>query len=266
MSGRLRHYSSIAKNVVFGGCVATLAIGAYKGLEYIATKPKYNLDGLPLMETAYKTKSFSENKNPYVVITKSLEEEIKKGTEDEEKMIVGGLKYAVDQFNTLTTFYNYTLVAESDYFVEYGIEKNTSKNTIPLYIENIEKEKVLALTHFDVKRNGKITNAKIGFNETYLWNVWNEYSDERVYEGTNSCFTSIVQHELLHTIGFVDIYDEELKNTTIMYHSLNRKNKTYSEQDRNNCALLEERITAKEKSLDGQENIQCYNFEEEFEK
>lgn len=37
---------------------------------------------------------------------------------------------------------------------------------------------------------------------------------------TQSVLTTIVQHELLHTLGFKDIYDLEQRNNTIMYYNL----------------------------------------------
>lgn len=261
---RIKHYTehSIGKKLIYGGCIVSIAAGAffggYKAVEHFATKTKYNLDGLPLTETENGAKHFSENRNPNVVITSSFEEEIKKGTEKEQEYLIDALKYAVDQFNSLTSYYKYTLTAESDYFVDLGVQKNTSKNTIPLNLVE-QNGKNLATTYLDIKRNGQITKCRIEFDNSYLWMLWDYKDGEQIYEAENSLFVTIVLHEFLHSIGFVDIYDVKLKDETIMYYTLNPKIRNYTEKDRKNCALLEERITGQKIFFDVQENAEFYD-------
>lgn len=48
---------------------------------------------------------------------------------------------------------------------------------------------------------------------------------------TNSALTTIVKHELMHTLGFDDIYDESRKDDTIMYYSLNPNVTTFTDED-----------------------------------
>ncbi len=51
-------------------------------------------------------------------------------------------------------------------------------------------------------------------------------------EYTQSVLTTIVKHELMHTLGFKDLYNEEDKNRSIMYYGLaNDSPSTYTQED-----------------------------------
>ncbi len=58
-----------------------------------------------------------------------------------------------------------------------------------------------------------------------------EYFDD---ERTDSVLTTIVKHELLHTLGFIDLYDADEKDKSIMYYKADDDGAhTYTEQDKN---------------------------------
>ena len=254
-NSRIRVFNKKAKKYIFGACAVGVGvggfIGTYKTAEYFATRPKYDLDDLPLIENNYGRKYFSENKNPNVVLTINFEDELKKGTKEEQQLVVNGLKYAIDQFNSLTNYYNYTLTAETDYFKKFGIEKNTSDNIIPFTLTDIEEAGILAQTHLDAKLNGEITNASIEFDKSNLYYIWASYKDdERTMQGDNSFFSTIVQHELAHTTGMVDIYDKNLRGETLMFYQLTYNTPTYTSYDREVYLKFEERLTGKTATIE----------------
>lgn len=66
----------------------------------------------------------------------------------------------------------------------------------------------------------------------------NIYINEKVndiydYENDVSAFSYVLKHELMHTLGFKDLYDEKYFNKTIMYHEFDMSTKLYdfSESD-----------------------------------
>ena len=63
---------------------------------------------------------------------------------------------------------------------------------------------------------------------------------EDSYTADNSLISTIAQHELLHTIGFMDLYSSV---DSIMYYSLNPNIKTYTDLDREQFLKLESIIT-----------------------
>lgn len=80
-------------------------------------------------------------------------------------------------------------------------------------------------TNLSFNANSATINSyiTIDINSHYLDGYWTTNMD--------SILTTVVQHELMHTLGFKDIYDESRKNDTIMYHALNPEVKTYTTED-----------------------------------
>lgn len=65
---------------------------------------------------------------------------------------------------------------------------------------------------------------EIELNQSYIDAYWSS-------DYTDSVLTTIVKHELMHTLGFEDKTETRSKNESIMFEMLNPEVQTYTEQD-----------------------------------
>ena len=155
------------------------------------------------------------DENPIPVILDNLEDEAK--------------QYVVDGINSLdniSTKINYTIFDSSDYDKDFGLDYIRIS-----LVEDIEDYGVspsaagVTIYNYDEKTAEIKYPISIYLDEHYADGYWDE-------NFTQSILTTITQHELMHTLGFCDLYEEEDKSRSIMYYALRSDSaKTYTNED-----------------------------------
>ncbi len=180
-----------------------------------------------------------------IVLTRQFEQKFYNDTDILQRYLaINGLKNAVEEFNALTTSFNYTLKAETTNFSRYKIEQvsDNSKNKIHLYIKDVPNLQEAGLTTITAYENGEITKSNISIVKEAVFGYWREYlSTEKMYSPENSIFSAVLKHELVHTIGFKDIYEMNDNNLSIMFWQIDSDYniRTYTEYDKSKVAEYE---------------------------
>ncbi len=154
------------------------------------------------------------NENPIPVLLGNMD--------DKTKM------YIVDGINALDN------ISENINYVIYDANKyDKTSGTDYIKFEIVDSltdygrdENAAGLTSFNFdKKTGEILYPiEIKLEKFYADGYWDS-------EFTQSILTTIVKHELMHTLGFKDLYNEDDKNRSIMYYSLDPKLMTYTQED-----------------------------------
>lgn len=135
-------------------------------------------------------------------------------------------RYVIDGINTLDNIsekINYNIYDEKDF--------DTKKNKKYISIEMCDKieEHVGGRTYYTYdKYSGEIAfPITIKLDKKFADCYWNE-------DYTQSVLTTIVQHELLHTLGFTDLYDKNEQKNTVMFYNIDGNSvPDYTQRDKN---------------------------------
>lgn len=116
------------------------------------------------------------------------------------------IKQAVQKLDNISTNLNYTILSK---------DASASKADISFAIYNgDEQTSVLGNTKFD--SNG--FDGKIKYPISITINKDLIQSTASIFKHNyNECFDYVIKHELLHTLGFKDLYEEKYKYTTLAY-------------------------------------------------
>lgn len=140
-------------------------------------------------------------------------------------------QYVIDGINSLDNIsekINYTIYNEKD----FDIKKN--KKYISIEMCDEVGDHLGGTTHYTYnKYSGEISfPISIKLDKKFADGYWDE-----AY--TQSVLTTIVQHELLHTLGFVDLYDINEQKKSIMYYNFDYKSvKDYTQRDKDIIASV----------------------------
>lgn len=110
--------------------------------------------------------------------------------------------------------------------IDYKVLDNPETNQyVQLRIENANDFDCMAIAETKVKYNriGQIVfpmSMKINIDDVNYWDRCGTYEFDTL-------LTHIVKHEMLHTLGFKDIYDHEAMGKTIMYYSMGDPSANY---------------------------------------
>lgn len=250
----------------------TIAFGSIAGfattrfLQANNDRTNMDLSDLPLMENDAGNKLYSKNQYCNILLTKQFEKEFfKNQEEDERKLAMIGLTSAVESFNALTNYYHYNLVAETNSFSTYGIQKNTAKtNIIPVTLGDDPNQSEYAETTVYASKNGQIQKCEMRFTEQAVFGVFDICEDyDLMFAPENSAFYTIAQHELGHTIGIKDFSYEEIYDSvnhkkmleTVMYYTVVYGIRTYTDYDKTTINDLVSRID-KAKTAKAEEEIE----------
>lgn len=106
-----------------------------------------------------------------------------------------------------------------------NISKNLNYTILDSDHGHIDADIKIRYESFD--NNMTLGNTQLTFNENtavikYPINIQIDPSvkDWRDSETNETALSFVVKHEMMHTLGFCDIYDQELMNKTIMYYSI----------------------------------------------
>lgn len=140
-------------------------------------------------------------------------------------------QYVINGINTLDNIsekINYNIYDEKDF--------DTKKNKKYISIEMCDEigDHLGGNTHYTYdKYSGEISfPISIKLDKKFADGYWDE-----AY--TQSVLTTIVQHELLHTLGFTDLYDANEQKKSIMYYSLDYKSvHDYTQRDKDIIASV----------------------------
>ena len=246
----------IAGGLLFGACTATIVgsgavtatgvINRYISENKQKEEERDSFIDLPLMTTVFGEFFYNKTPNWDIVLTNQFEQEFFKGTTKRERdFAINGLKKAVSDFNDMTSFFSYSLTAETDRFACYGIEKTKNKNSsIYFTIDELKNDDEAGLSSIGILIDGEIVSAEISYSKDIVFGKFDERARD-LYSASNSVFATVIEHELLHTLGFEDIFKVEQKNTTIMYYALNDNVRTYTKLDKKNVAKFERLIVNK---------------------
>lgn len=131
---------------------------------------------------------------------------IKNATEEERQDIIN----AIAQMNNISSGLNFILCDSKDLKL---------KNNIYIYagedIGSYFKNDCFGLTNFTYSNSDLLINFPITVSIDE--DVRGMHDDQT----GASAFSFILKHELMHALGFVDIYSEEYLNKTIMYYQIN---------------------------------------------
>ena len=217
--------SKLSLHIQLLTAVTTLALptgiilGAKFTLDYNAEQREAIEDLTSFMKTnqsGTKILTLPLNDNPIAVVLDSFGEEHKKLAVD-----------AINSLDQISENVNYTILDKDDIKIKQKIHISL--------VDNLSEEKQAGgqATYTYNETTGKI-NFPI---DIYLDPDCIKFTSTETGE---NMFTTVVKHEMLHTLGFKDIYDESLKNSTVMYYSINDDNRAldYTPSDKINIQTI----------------------------
>ena len=92
-----------------------------------------------------------------------------------------------------------------------------------------------------MKLDGEIVSAEITYAKDMVFGKFDDNAKD-LYSPYNSIFCTVVEHELLHTWGFEDIYTLDPTKPTIMFYQLNDIIRSYTKFDKYLAKKYEEFI------------------------
>ena len=102
---------------------------------------------------------------------------------------------------------------------------------------SLDGGKAAGVTHLDFNQ----TSAKISYpvnielDRHYVDGYWSPFEDE---VPTNSMFTTVVQHEVGHALGLVDLYEKDIAKNSVMASKLGYGTTNYSDIDKENLQFV----------------------------
>lgn len=151
------------------------------------------------------------NKDPIPIIIGNMSEESRQYVID-----------AIKELDNISEKINYKIYDAKNF------KKTDNLRYISIEINNDVTESIGGTTNiYSIKHTGEIIMPiQIVINQKYE----DAFFD---YDYTQSALTTIVKHELLHTLGLKDLYDIEEREQSIMYYSIdNLSQKTFTERDK----------------------------------
>ncbi len=146
------------------------------------------------------------NENPISIVLKNVPDEDKSSVFE-----------AIKSLDEISTNIDYTLLENNDI---------TIKNKI--YIGDAgELDKALGVTTYEYNQNTAKINYPVYINIDF--DKCNKYYSS--ITGDNAV-SAVVKHELMHTLGFSDLYGKDQKDESIMWNTLNLEDYTESDQNR----------------------------------
>ena len=153
------------------------------------------------------------DENPIPVVLGKMDEQTK--------------EYIVDGINALDEIsenINYTIYDYNNFDKPYGFKYISFNMVDEIYSEDSDPA---GATYISWDENTAEIKYPIGIE---LENYWAEGYWDKEY--TQSVLTTIVKHELMHTLGFRDLYKDEDRSRSIMYHQLDLISpRTFTEED-----------------------------------
>lgn len=147
-----------------------------------------------------------DKKNPISIVINNLPEK------DKQKV-----KEAVNRLDSISTNLNYTI-----------LDNDNVKIKNKIYINDGDMAgDVFGLTSFSYNSG----EAKINY-PIYITIDLDKCHEVFSTETGDNAVTAVAKHELTHTLGFADLYAEEHKNESIMWHELNLEDWTPSDEER----------------------------------
>ena len=183
--------------VVLFTVTATVSLG-FAGYTYLSScNNQKKIEGLEhLMMRNARGLCVHASSNPIGVIIQ------KSASEKEKKEILN----AIQQINEISAGIEYKLVESKNLKIKNYLEIYTDYDITDQY-------KTLGKTH--------ISYSEIDATIKYPIKIYIDDSIENVVNTKGeSLFSLVLKHELMHTLGFRDVYDENLKNKTIMFHNI----------------------------------------------
>ena len=155
------------------------------------------------------------DKNPIPVIIEPMDEQAK-------EYIVDGIQ----SLDNISENINYTIFDSKDWnsktngvdYIKFQIVDN---------LEDFGFETAAGVTFFGTdKKTAEITYPiNIMIEKTWQDGYWDETLSQSV-------LTTIAQHELMHTLGFADLYKPEDKQRSVMYYAIEPNGpRTYTDED-----------------------------------
>lgn len=143
------------------------------------------------------------DKNPIPVILRDMDEQTK--------------TYVVDGINALDNIsenINYTIYDASKFDIKSNVEY-ISIEMVDGLTDYGKSSDAAGCTFFSYDKHSAeiLYPIDIKIENYYADGFWDS-------EYTQSVLTTIVKHELMHTLGFKDLYEEEDRNRSIMYYAL----------------------------------------------
>lgn len=199
-----------------GFCAGFLgARGAEKVISNIneqVERQKYgDMYDLMLKDSFGKTLTLENFKEP---ITVRIAENF---SDNEKKQLVS----AIDALDEISPNLNYKLLDDENYTITANI--NVVKS------ENLVNEAALAATHLDNNLMAKIVypitiDIKKSFSDYYA----------KIDQSSDDLLCHVMKHEMMHTLGFADLYDQKHFDKSIMWYSTENTHvvKDYTERDK----------------------------------
>lgn len=195
----------------------------------LTNKDKTSILKLPLTE------------NPIPVILENFNEEQKQCAIE-----------AITRLDNISKNLNYVVLDSDDYNI-------TQKITLSLDKDLMECKKAPGIAVFSHNQHSGEIHYPI--NITLDPDCINIVSSET---GENM-FTSVIKHEMLHTLGFSDNYSYSDKNKTIMYYSMDSDNRAldYTEYDEYNIRKIYDNFVDEVEKPTQIQVTNCYHTKEE---
>lgn len=146
-------------------------------------------------------------------IDKTIDVVIDESFDDEQKEYI---TTAIEELDIDLTGVSYNIMLNSD---------KKSKKCINILKKDCNPADKSALAETFLKHNDFYGNIVYPVNiQVYTKSLERGYGDLNVY---NDYFSAVIKHEMLHTLGFKDVYDKKYFNKTIMYGELSYQTRLF---------------------------------------
>lgn len=159
------------------------------------------------------------DENPIAVVLQNF-------TEEERQDAIN----AINRLDEISENVNYTILEKDDFSIK---QKITITNNVDLEKTHPYLDKSLGVTEY------KIDNEKATIKYPIYISIDEDCKDIYDTEGV-SLMSYVLKHEMMHTLGFADMYSKEYLDKTVMYYTVENgmEINDYSEFDEKNIRQL----------------------------